>query len=201
MTLRNIIMLGILSLLTACTNNGQQDKSKEVLNPQSLNDKAMQLITTAKDSGTVFEGLFYLDQAISLDSTFIPAHINKMNTLLRIQKTEKALETLQRLNQIQPIPENTMFEGFIYERAQHDTAKASQKYREALAMYNIQFENSQDSSLLLNKGLAILFLNGQEAGKAYYDSLAPAFSEIALYQSLKKQADNFDRNIFLNNLW
>jgi tetratricopeptide (TPR) repeat protein len=185
----------------SCNTTANNASTEDSLNPIALNDKAMQIITTAKDSNGVFKGLFYLDQAIELDKEFIPAYLNKINTLLRIQKTNKALKTIQELNAIKTIPENIMFEGFIYDREMNDSLQAHQKYLQALTLYDTEFVTTQDSTLLLNKGLAILFSKGKDAGIQYYQKLENVFSNNPLYENLKLQAENFDKQQFLRNLW
>lgn len=188
-------------LLTASCRDSRQAADKDTPDPAALNDKAMRIITQARDSSAVYEGLFYLDQAIAMDSTYMAPYINKMNTLLRLNMSDKALETLQKLNERKAIPENVMFEGFIYDRELGDTARAREQYLEAIRLYDEQFGQTGDSVLLLHKGLAILFTEGREAGISYYRQYGSTLAYHPLYGELKRQAEYFNKEQFLRELW
>lgn len=202
--MQKIILLLCLVTSILCTtscSDRQQIADNDTPDPVAMNDKAMRIITRAKDSSEVYKGLFYLDQAIEMDSTYIAPYINKMNTLLRMNMSAKALETLQKLNARKPIPENVMFEGFIYDRELKDTVKAREKYLKAIRLYDTQFDKSQDSILLLHKGFAILLTEGRDSGIAYYQNYEQSLGYHPLYEGLKQQAATFHKEQFLRELW
>jgi tetratricopeptide (TPR) repeat protein len=195
----SILTIG-MALLQSCKNDTTQPEIEDNT-AIALNDKAMQQLYNAKDTNDVYLALYTLDQAISLDSTFIPAYINKVNTLLQLKKIDKALSCIQTINRQGTFPEYIMFEGFMHERWKEDTITAQNLYHRALQAYDSVYAQTQDSTLLFNKGFVVLMTEGKERGLVYYDSLLQHFPNNTLLQSMKEQAKDFDKQRFLIDLW
>ncbi len=193
-----LVSFGLLCTLS-CSNNNTSTSTEQ--SPQRLNDKAMETLYNAKDTHEVLSALYFLDQAIALDSNFAPAHINKIHTLLQLGEVDKALASVKKLNTLGNFPEYIMFEGFIYDRHLSDSAKANQQYTDAMKAFDAQYAETKDSTLLFNKGFTVLMLNGKEAGINYYNSLAKQFPNNDLLKSMLQQAQDFDKRQFLLNLW
>lgn len=187
-------------IFTACNNSTSSEAPNPRDDSKKLNDMAMNMQMSAKDSNDLLGALYYLDQAIQIDSSNIMAYTNKINLLLQLKKEDKALATIQLLNKQKEIPEFVMFEGFLLDK-KADTATAHEKYSQALKLYDQQFQDTKDSMMLLNKGFAILMLNGKDSGVNYYESLPAGLKNHPLYEDMMEQATAFDKQKFLLGLW
>lgn len=195
-----LFLAGIL-LLTSCQDENKA-KQPELTASEQYNQQGIAMISSARDTISIHKGLYLLDKAIATDSNNIAAYNNKIGTLLQLQQVEKALATIQLLNTKTAIPDYVLFEGMIYERHGRDTAKANQKYREAIALYDKEIaKQPNESQIHIGKGIAVMLKDGKEAGIAYYDSLKPQFEHDEFYKVNLKQYYEFDRVKFLEELW
>lgn len=197
--LYSLLLLSLFAF-TACQNEETAKEKSPSDISKDLNDAAMQIQLKARDTNDLIQSLYFLDQAIQADSLNLMAYSNKINVLLELKKEDKALQTLQLINTRKPTAEFVMFEGFLYDKGK-DSLKAEEQYHKALNLYDAQFQETKDSSLLLNKGFAILFIYGQDSGYNYYMKQKDAFQHIPLYEQMLEQAKEFNKAQFLQDLF
>lgn len=194
-------LLASIFLLSSCGDNTPQENVSQT-DSEKLNQEGMAMIASARDSVAVYKGLYLLDKAIATDSSNFAAYNNKIGTLLQLKRIDKALQTIQLLNTKAHVPEYVFFEGLIQEKYHKDTIQAYELYSKALRMYDEKIaQQPNESQIYINKGVAILVKDGQEAGMAYYYSLKPQFENDEFYKNNLKLFAEFDKAVFLEELW
>jgi len=194
-------LLASILLLTSCGEETPKENLSQT-DSEKLNQEGMAMIASARDSAAVYKGLYVLDKAIATDSNNVAAYNNKIGTLLQLNRIDKALQTIQLLNTKTNVPDYVFFEGLIQEKYNKDTIQAQQLYGRAISMYDDKIaEQPNESQIYINKGVAILVKDGQEAGMAYYYGLKPQFENDEFYKNNLKVFAEFDKAVFLEELW
>jgi tetratricopeptide (TPR) repeat protein len=159
-----VSLTGLLLLITSCT----QKTSRPEFNSQSiaLNEKAMQLIRTAKyDSALIF-----LNKALEIDKGFYPAYGNKILIYNTRGDYKNSLAIAGEMVTSAPGNANAwVLEGILYD-ATGDPVKATECYNKGLSLYNDELSKTSDEQTIrndkFNRAFALILLGKELEAQA-----------------------------------
>jgi tetratricopeptide (TPR) repeat protein len=165
-----------------------------------LNDEAIDVYQrSSKVESEIRTAIDMFDEAISRDSSFVIAHMNKLSMLCLLGANDEMLQELDRtIATCGKKPEYICIKGYILDRSNFPKL-AYEKYLEAEAMYKFLIKENQNvvpSSL----GLAFLqfFLQGKNAGLKEYKKLEKLYGDETVV-SVRNTFYHFNKDEFLKN--
>lgn len=223
-----IVQLAILLVVFSCknkTNNEVQQESEKERDSITkelsfyadtnnrdifvLNDKAVKLLEESqrtyaqelniKDS-LLNEALKYLNLAITLDSNFYDAYLNKSAVLRELGKYQEAIAPLQELLRRKSYPEGIFTLGLLYEKMGNEKL-ANEQYKKALEAYEKRLKTPlatvRDE---INKEYVLLFLEGKEKSLKIINQRIKEAPNNRDLKASKEIIEEFDREEFINSL-
>ncbi|HEY2581701.1 MAG TPA: hypothetical protein VGI43_07845 [Mucilaginibacter sp.] len=151
------------------------------------------------DQDSIRKSIALLNQAISLDSTYFTAHINKVSLLCNLGENDQLLEELTAAMKLHTTdPQLICMQAYILEK-RGQKSEAMLKYKEADAWYDVLIKSNQNSvSNKIAKAFLQLFLKNKKEGIKQYNDIARLYKnkEVAL---MKNAFYSFDRDQFIKN--
>ena len=191
-----IILLCVTNTLFAQTRtSGERRQSAAELNDEAINSYQ----SSSKVESDIRTSIDIFDEAISRDSSFVIAHMNKLSMLCLLGANDEMLQELDRtIATCGKKPEFICIKGYILERSNFPKL-AYEKYLEAQAMYKYLINENQNvipSSL----GLAFLqfFLVGKKAGLSEYKKLEKLYGDKTVV-SVRNTFYHFNKDQFLKD--
>lgn len=223
-----IIQLAILLVVFSCknkTNKEVQQKSEKERDSITkelsfyadtnnrdifiLNDKAVKLLEESQRAYTqelnikdslLNEALKYLNLAISLDSNFYDAYLNKSAVLRGLGKYQEAIAPLQELLRRKSYPEGIFTLGLLYEKMGNERL-ANEQYKKALEAYEKRLKTPlatvRDE---INKEYVLLFLEGKEKSLKRINQRIKEDPNNQDLKASKEIIEEFDREEFINSI-
>ena len=165
-----LLTLFILSGFHSCAQQGYNSTAKQ------FTDSAFKIFKT---TGDPTKALPLLDQALNIDSNYVPALSSKFSFEMASKMLDKALLTGQSLIRIKPnVGEYYSALGIIYEQKQ-DSISSRKCFIIAIACYDKKLdtmskENRNYDAILLNKAFNLILVGQQKYGN---DILKQLFDE------------------------
>lgn len=195
--MRLLTSLLALFLLCSCTHVNTEQKNTVDPKAVALNDSALALYMSfdAPDPEGAIE---LLDQAIEIDPDYYLAHWNKYVFLNGMKERERAFETLQLLEKMNPkMPELKTSAG-IFNEYFGDSLLAKEKFEHAENAYNsildtFNKKSDQYDLMRMSKATNLVFLGKEQEGKEVLKELSlktedEALSELAgSYLAMSRQ--------------
>lgn len=171
--LSSLILISIGLALTQC----RSQEKKTAYNPEAirLNSKATAFITAQNYDSA----LFYLDKAISIDSTYYTAYGNKCGVYCALKDFQKALTESQKAIAVKPdLAEGWTFAGMLYDKL-GDTLNAIKCYRKSIELFDERISNPAKQKFLeankLNRALSLILMGQEETGRSELKKLKEAY--------------------------
>ena len=198
-TVNNFLMLLVFIVIAACNlQNAQNSKERKIA--QQLNDTALSFIQkTGYQKDSMVKAIDLLDSAIKEDSTYKFAYSNKASILCSLGDCKGALKALGKLNTLSPKdPMIYMMQGNIIARM-GDELKATQKYKIADSLYDIQIKNRIDvGKNRISKMFCQLFLKRKQDVLNDFEKYKKEISSNDINQ-FNKLIKDFDKDKFIKD--
>ena len=173
---------------------------------KSLNDKAMEqysqlVFKSLYESKTELEDVLdMLNQAIAIDDDYALAYSNKASVLVKMQRYEEAIETLDQASKLKSdFAEVICLQGFYYEKI-GDFSSAKEKYKSAAQAYDNRIAVSNQLQDKVSRAFLFLFIKGKSAALNEIDSLQMKHPENQLIIGMRNTIIQFDRDTYIDNL-
>lgn len=142
------------------------------------------------------KALNLLNDAIKLDSNYLPAYSNKLLIFEELKNYSEALKTTEEIREIKGIyPELFLTQGILLEKLSR-SEEAEIKFKEALSLFYQKVES--DTSSIFNDKInicyLILFLDGKEKALYQLDELKSNFPD-------RKESIEYHQTIIENFDW
>jgi tetratricopeptide (TPR) repeat protein len=165
-----------------------------------LNESAVILFQKFSfNQDSIKKSIQLLDQAISMDSTYFTAHINKVSLLCNLGQNNELLEELAEAIKLhEKDPELICMQAYVLEKAGLK-GEAMLRYKQADTLYNNLIKANQNFiSNKIAKAFLQLFLKDKKEGVKQYNEIARLYKnkEVSL---MKHAFYNFNRQQFINN--
>jgi len=194
----NILICSFL-LSVSFSAFSQEDQRKLMYQSAvEFNDRALILFQQfSTDQDSIRKSLSLLDTAISRDSSFIDAHINKVSMLCTLGMYEDMLAELDDVRKMRRLdPELICVQGYILEKMGKGR-EASFKYAEADRLFDYFIKENQNSiKNSVGKAFLQFFIRGERAGLSEYKRLERKDKEVILYRTMFY---DFKREDFIKN--
>jgi tetratricopeptide (TPR) repeat protein len=202
------IVFFFLILFVACTNSKEikqvdHKPSQEVID---LNNKAVsifeaQLQEDLKDMFVLREALSYLNEAITLDSTYVYSYLNKISIYKHLEIYDSAAIQYKIVSKIDTKkPEYILGEGIMLEKI-GDHGRANEKYLAAIQSYQkLIEENPKDVDLKINQVFFYLLLQGREEAISHLDYISSTSEgDKEKIDRMLALIEDFQRQDFIDN--
>ncbi|MCI0707400.1 MAG: tetratricopeptide repeat protein [Ignavibacteriae bacterium] len=193
-----IILYGICLLSFVSCSLSQTDRRQKAV---ELNNEALQLYHESQGDPNVVPRVIELyDRSIRTDSTNFMPYLNKVGLLLELNRTEDAIETLDRLHEAVPDFIGTLSKkGFILEKM-GQREQAEKLYWQDIAKCDSVIGSASDSVKVRVKNwraFLTLFIKGKKRGLEEYEKIASEYPENDFVISQREIFYDFDRERYI----
>jgi len=166
-----------------------------------LNETAIMLFQNfSYNQDSIKKSIGLLDEAISTDSAFFTAHINKVSMLCALGQNNEILKELDEAIKIyKRDPQLICMQAYILEKAgQPDIAML--KYREADTLYDNLIKSNQNFVYnKIGKAFLQLFLKSKKEGLRQFNEIARLYKEEKDVLLMKHAFYSFNKDEFIKN--
>jgi tetratricopeptide (TPR) repeat protein len=149
------LMILPVMILTAC---GTRETTKSKSNPEAI--EYNHLAVEQQQIGNVDSALYFIDKAISVDSTQYVYYVLRLTFLWNLNRNDEALLTAKKISKLRD-NNNVSFEGIAYEKL-GDIDKARELYKQTIDNWPTKELNNFNSRVEYSQLVTIIY--GKEKG-------------------------------------
>jgi tetratricopeptide (TPR) repeat protein len=188
MTLKFITTFSLIALYSC-----GQKPAKHKPDPAAveLNNMAMTLVASIDNSDSSKIAIALLDKATTIDSNYFLGYYNKLMFFNQLKQYDKAILTVNKLIQLQPLTHDLyMAGGLLYER-KGDTISSKRYFEESLTICDnildtMSNKNRDFNMLVCDKAISLIMLGQQEEANKYLKALYDTIHDDSEYDKATK---------------
>ena len=188
------ILFYVLVFLTALSSHGQKTLYKPLA--IEFNNKAVDLMVVQDYDSA----LFYLNQAIKVDSSYYVAYGNKSSIYCTLKDFRKALVEVQRQISAKPdLAEAWTFGGILFDKL-GDTINAILYYKKSIEIFDARIKNTNDKKYLdankMNRAVSLILMWQEQVGRNEFIKLKESYPHGEFLNELIK----LDKKAYINQI-